>query len=191
MAENALDFARSLYERTLEWYKNADSKAQIILTLNGAFVAFLTSNIFKGPDEIYKIINKFGALTWILLALMTLCLVGSIISALACLWSRVAFSTERDRIILSEIKDLKEKGEYSPHLMMFFKTIALLDAEKFQNQLAKIDEDFEIKAIASQCYLLSKRVSEKHLWANRGFVLVGGALIFFLLGGVSYLFNVK
>jgi len=191
MAENALDFARSLYERTIDWYKNADSKAQIILTLNGAFVAFLTSNIFKNPDEISKITNKFGGLTWILLALMTLCLVGSIVSALVCLWSRVSFSTERDRIILDEIKDLNEKDEYSPHLMIFFKTIAMLDAEKFQNQLSKIDESFEIKALGSQCYLLSKRVSEKHLWANRGFALVGSALIFFLLASVSYLFNIK
>lgn len=191
MPENSLDYSRRLYERVIDWYKNADSKAQIILTLNGAFVAFLTSSIFKNPDELLKLTNKFSGFTWLFLSLMCVCLVGSIVSALMCLWSRIAFSAERDEMILSEIDNLKETGEYSPNLVLFFKTIAMLDAGKFQTQLTKIDTEFEIKALASQIYLLSKRVYAKHLLVNYGFAMVGGALIFFLLGGISYLANLR
>ncbi|HVE58767.1 MAG TPA: Pycsar system effector family protein [Pyrinomonadaceae bacterium] len=191
MPENTLEYSRRLYERVIDWYKNADSKAQIILTLNGAFVAFLTSSIFKNPDELLKLTNKFSAFTWLFLSLMCVCLVGSIVCALMCLWSRIAFSAERDEMILSQIENLKETGEYSPNLMLFFKTIAMLDAEKFQTQLTKIDPEFEIKALASQIYLLSKRVYAKHLLVNYGFASVGGALIFFLLGGISYLANLR
>src|SRR5215216_1568412 len=111
MPENTLDYSRRLYERIIDWYKNADSKAQIILTLNGAFVAFLTSSIFKNPDELLKLTNKFSAFTWFFLSLMCVCLVGSIVCALMCLWSRIAFSVERDEMILSQIENLKETGE--------------------------------------------------------------------------------
>jgi hypothetical protein len=190
MAENTLEYSQNLYERVIDWYKNADAKAQIILTLNGVFVAFLTSSIFKNPDEVSRIVFKFGGLTWLCLALMSVCVVGSVICALACLWSRIAFSAERDEMILKEMANLDKTGEYSPNLMLFFKTIQMLEAEKFQTQLTKIDEDFEIKALGSQIYLLSKRVYAKHIMVNYGFALFGGALIFFLFGGIGYLLNI-
>ena len=191
MAENSLEYSRRLYERVIDWYKNADSKAQITLTLNGIFVAFLTTSIFKNPTEVNGIIHKFSALTWIFLFLMGVCLVGSIVCALLCLWSRIAFHAERDERLLNAIDKMNETGEYSPDVMLFFKTIAMLDGEKFLEQLAKTDEQFEIKALGSQIYLLSKRVYVKHRLVNYSFALVGGALIFFLLGAVSYLFNLK
>lgn len=183
MSENTLDFSRRLYERTIDWYKNADSKAQIILTLNGALIAFLTSNIFKNPDDIFKLINKFGGLTWLFLLLMCVCLVGSILSAFLCLRSRLGSSAEIER--------LKNSAEYSPNEMLFFGTITHLDRDKFQAQLKDIGEDSEIEGLAAQIYLLSKNVSAKHIWVNRGFAFVGGALIFFLLGGISYLTDVR
>src|SRR5437868_3587557 len=152
--ENALDYSRNLYERVIDWYKNADSKAQIILTLSGIFITFLTSSIFKNPNDTFQIINKFSTLTWIFLSFMCLCLTGSIICALACLWSRIGFDAGRDELILRELSNLKEAGEYSPNMMLFFKTIAMLEAERFQTQLTKVSEDFEIKALGSQIYLL-------------------------------------
>jgi hypothetical protein len=35
--DNAVDYARRLHDRILNWYKNADSKAQVLLTLDGVF----------------------------------------------------------------------------------------------------------------------------------------------------------
>ncbi|MBC7933294.1 MAG: hypothetical protein H7Z38_22245, partial [Rubrivivax sp.] len=72
-------------------------------------------------------------------------------------------------------------------VMLFFKTISWLEHDKFQEQSASVDQEFEIKALASQSYLLSKRVYVKHLLVNAGFVLSGASLIFFLASGISYL----
>lgn len=206
----SLEFARRLFERIIDWYKTADSKAQIILTLDGAFLTFLTTSVFKNPDELSKIIQRFNSATWVFLALMSVCLIGSIISALMCLWSRVWLSSKRDAVLvrektrleeaekvwLSSKRDavlvgqettLEEAEKYSPNVMLFFKTICWLNHDKFQAQLAEVDVKFEIKALASQSYLLSQRVNTKHLLVNLGFVLAGASLIFFLACGISYL----
>ena len=58
--------------------------------------------------------------------------------------------------------------------------------EKMMNAIP-YNKEFEIKALASQSYLLSKRVYVKHLLINSGFVLSGASLIFFLASGISYL----
>lgn len=183
ISENALEFSRRLYERTIDWYKNADSKAQIILTLNGALIAFLTSNIFKNPDDILKLTNKFSSLTCLLLSLMCLCLGGSIISALMCMQSRMGNS--------AEIEKLKNSAQYLPNELLFFGTIAHLKPDKFQSELKKISKKSEVEGLAGQIYLLSKNVSAKHKCVNCGFAFIGGALIFFLLGGISYLADVR
>jgi len=188
---NALEYSRRLYERIIDWYKNADTKAQIILTLDGAFLTFLTTPIFNNPDELSKITQRFNPSTWLFLTLMCLCLVGSIVSALMCLWSRVFFSAKRDKVLLLEKAQIKVAERYSPNVMLFFKTITWLDHDKFQAQLTGVDKEFEIKALASQSYLLSKRVYVKHLLVNSGFVLAGAAFIFFLAGGISYLVSLK
>jgi hypothetical protein len=70
--------------------------------------------------------------------------------------------------------------------MLFFKTITWLNHDKFQAELVGVDKQFEIQALASQSYLLSKRVYIKHLLINAGFILAGASLIFFLAGGISY-----
>ena len=80
---------------------------------------------------------------------------------------------------------------YSPSVMLFFKTISWLDHDTFQEQVGTTDIPFQVKALASQTYLLSKRVYRKHVLVNAGFVLAGASLIFFLASGVSYLANVK
>lgn len=183
----ALDYARRLFERIIDWYKTADSKAQIILTLDGAFLTFLTTSVFKNPDELSRIIQRFNSATWLFLALMSVCLIGSIISALMCLWSRVWLSSKRDAVLVREKARLEEAEKYSPNVMLFFKTISWLNHDKFQAQLAEVDVKFEIKALASQSFLLSQRVNTKHLLVNLGFVLAGASLIFFLAGGISYL----
>src|ERR1035441_4724206 len=79
---SAVNYSNLVFANVVDWYKNADSKAQIILTLDGALVAFLTTSIFKVPSEVSLITQRFTTRTWLLLMAMCLCLVGSIISAL-------------------------------------------------------------------------------------------------------------
>ncbi len=82
-----LEYTRRVYDSVLDWYKNADAKAQVIFTLDGAFLTFLTGSIFNKDLE-----DVLGRISWVsgcLLAAMVLCLATSIISAIACLWSRI------------------------------------------------------------------------------------------------------
>lgn len=184
---DALDYSRRLLERVIDWYKNADLKAQIILTINGAFLTFLTSSIFKNPEELTKITQRFGASTWVWLILMCVCLVGSIVSALMCLWSRIFLFSKRDGVLVQAKKGIKGGEKYPPEVMLFFETISWLEHTKFQSELLGMDQEFEIKALGSQSYLLSRRVYIKHRLINLGFLLSGGSLIFFLASGISYL----
>ena len=66
----SLDYSRFLYEDVKEWYKNADMKAQILLTLMGAFVTFLTSSIFVKADDLAAITKCITPLIWGILAAM-------------------------------------------------------------------------------------------------------------------------
>jgi Family of unknown function (DUF5706) len=188
----ALAYSNLVLANTIDWYKNADSKAQIILTLDGAVVAFLTSSLFKKAEDLSSITVHFTTLTWTLLGAMCVCLAGSIISALMCLWSRVSLGIKRDSVLGKERQHIREgKRPYSPNVMFFFKTICWLEHDRFQAQLEKVDEEFHIRAVGSQAYLLSERVYRKHVLVNAGFVLAGSSLILFLAGGISYLIQVK
>lgn len=187
---DAAEYSRRLFERIIDWYKNADAKAQIILTLDGAFVTFLTTSIFRNPDDLSRITHRFTSATWLFLVIMCVCLAGSILCALMCLWSRVFLSPKRDKVLLLEKKRIAQASAsegYSPSVMLFFRTICWLDHDKFQEQLLGMDQEFAIRAFASQSYLLSRRVYVKHLLIDFGFALAGLGLIFFLAAGISYL----
>jgi hypothetical protein len=159
----ALAYANLLFANIVDWYKNADSKAQIILTLDGALIAFLTTSIFRKPGDLSEITQRLTLRTWLLLMAMCVCLVGSIISALMCLWSRVFLGIKRDSVLGREKKKIRDgETHYSPNVMLFFKTICWLDHNIFQKQLETTDTSFQIRALGSQAYLLSKRVYRKH-----------------------------
>jgi len=36
-AAQALDYTRHLFDNYIDWYKNADSKGQVLISLNGVF----------------------------------------------------------------------------------------------------------------------------------------------------------
>ena len=188
----ALAYSNLVLETVMDWYRNADSKAQIILTLDGALVAFLTSSLFKRAEDLSSITRNFTWITWTLLAAMCVCLAGSILSALTCLWSRVFLGIKRDSVLGKERNYIRHgENVYSPNVMFFFKTICWLEHDRFQEQLAQVDEEFHIRAVGSQAYLLSQRVYRKHILVNAGFVLAGCSLILFLAGGISYLTHAK
>jgi len=194
ISDEALEYTRNLYRLVLDWYKNADSKAQILLTIDGAFVAFLTGSIFSNPDNMRDIICTFEPETWILLMLMCLCLVGSIISALNCLKSRT-YSTDALTKMFKKLEkeeqfDMNKADTYGPEVMGFFQIISVLNVAQFSEKLRKIEREFIINTHGKQIHILSGNVHEKHYWVNIGFLLAGMTLIFFLSSGISYLIRV-
>ena len=92
---------------------------------------------------------------------------------------------------MKEKEKVKTARMYSPNVMLFFQSISWLDHNKFQKQLKSVDKEFEVEALASQIYHLSKRVNTKHKAINYGFVFAGASLVFFLAVGISYVARVK
>ena len=118
---------------------------------------------------------------------MSLSLTGSIVSALACLSSRTYRAAELDSILRKAGVELDRAETYAPEVMYFFQLIARLDRQRFQERLAMVTREFEIRALASQIAEVSRNVTRKHFWVNLGFVFVGTSLILLLAGCVSYL----
>jgi len=186
-AKDSVDYARRLWQNTLDWYRSADAKAQILLALDGAFISFLTSSVFKTPEDLAPIIQRFRWPTWLLLGLMALALAGSIVCAMACLWSRL-YSADRTR---KEITDLgvnpADAATYRPEVMWFFQLIANLDKEQFQKRMLTVTPEFEVQALANDTFQVARNVAQKHTWVNLGFLLGGSALVLFLGAATAYL----
>src|SRR5450755_962234 len=70
------------------WYQSAETKAQLVLTVNGIFLTFLTASVLASRDEAAQATAVFGPETWAFLAAMSLCLALAILSAVTCVASR-------------------------------------------------------------------------------------------------------
>jgi hypothetical protein len=89
-----MEYSRHLYENIVDWYKAAELKAQVVLSLAGIFTSFLIASLFVKRSDVKEIVGVFVWHTWIALGLMTLALVGAIISAVMCLITRVMSGKE-------------------------------------------------------------------------------------------------
>ena len=189
-----LEYARRLYDNVLDWYKNADTKAQVILAINGGFITFVGSSVFKKAEEVKSVFGFFDSLTWIILAFMIASLIGSIGAAIYCLWSRIYSEKNLRKIIEDALKKYPPTGQepdrYPPSISCFFQFFERLEKAKFRETLQSVDPKFEIKALTNQIHILSRNVRKKHFAVNIGFMLVAATLIMFFAMAVSYLSKV-
>lgn len=186
----AVEYARRLYDDVLGWYHSADAKAQVVLGLDGAFLAFVAAAAFQKPIDLTGLTAKFSPWTWGLLDLMAATLALSITSAIYCLWSRVYFrpAAAVDRIRAKS--DGENTTEYPPGVMWFFQFISVLDRAVFRKTLVGVNASFEIEALASQIIALADNVRKKHLAANLGFAFAVVTLFLFAAAAASYVIAV-
>lgn len=83
-----VEYARRVYDRAIDWYKVAEAKAQVLLTVNGAFVTIVFGLLSGNLMELAGFSSSSGIETWILLSIAVSTLMGAIGSAAACLLSR-------------------------------------------------------------------------------------------------------
>lgn len=187
-----IEYTRRLYQNVLDWYRNADSKAQVVLAIDGGLVAFISSTAFSQPAQIKLIVGAVTPITLILLTLMVASLMISMGAAIFCLWARIYSAKNLKRIIDDAISKAKtsEFGNlpYPPSISCFFQFIERLDKEKFRETLNSVNPNFEIKALANQIYILSGNVRKKHYAVNIGFIFSLAALVFFFLSAINYVF---
>lgn len=186
MADLPIEYSRRLYDEVRNWYQSADSKAQVALGIDGAFLAFLSSGMFAKPADLKQVVVSFSFWTWSLLVLLILTLLGSIVAAMHCIRSRIESEAKLRKLVNSEQALDRDQGRYSPNLMWFFQMVGVLDPEYFRKTLAKVDLEFELDALAVEIQILSRNVTEKHRAANRALLLAVVTLLLFLAAGISY-----
>ncbi len=185
---DAVDYVRNVHQFNSEWYKNADTKAEIILSLDGIFLTVVTGAIFMNQVDLVDISNKFTNWSWFFLGLMSLSLAGSILCTIACLWSRISLSQRTKEKYFVERKIEVDKPEtYPPEATFFFQEISWLDPKLYQKLLLSVDKKFEIRALAADVHILAGNVLKKHQLVDFGFILAGASLLSFLAFGISYL----
>jgi hypothetical protein len=188
-SREGLDYARNLYKLILDWYKNADLKAQVLLTLDGVFLTFLTGSIFTKPEEASRLFAAFTTPIWLLLVAMCLCLMGSIFSALSCLWSRLYLPPRIPSVLQKEGIRPSEGETYPSQALGFFQFISHFQKDQFRERLKTLDHEEEMEILAFQLIEVSKNVTKKHFWVDCGFFTASLSLLFFLCAGMLYVWN--
>lgn len=185
---NPVDYARRVYAHTLDWYKNADTKAEIILALDGIFLAFVTGSLFAKQSDLEEIIQTFTGVTWFFLILMSICLIASVVTAIICLWSRISLSDKvKIKFLMQHQIDIEKAETYVPEATHFFQGISWLNSKAYLEFLKTVDSDFELAALADSIHILSNHVLQKHRYVDWSFALAGGGLLSFFAVGISYL----
>jgi len=169
-SSEGLDYARDLYKLIVDWYKNADSKAQVLLTLDGVFLTFLTTSIFTNPEESSKLFAMFTTTIWLFLLAMCACLTVSIFSAFACLWSRLYLPPTIDLVLHKQGIRPSEGKTYPSRALGFFQFIGHFQEYQFRERLNTLDHQEEMKILAFQLIEVSKNVTKKHFWVDCGFL---------------------
>lgn len=182
----ALEYVRFLHSDLSRWHVNANTKAQVILTANGVFVAFLSSSILRDVNEFRSFLEGFKAETWVLATITALCLGLSIISAVLALASRGLRSKRLVSVYKAYEVEPDDGSSYKPEVMAHFFLISGLQQSQFVRRVATIDSSFEIQALANDSYVFTHFLLITYNWVNRGFIFMGGTFLFFLATVADY-----
>lgn len=183
-AEVNVEYLRQMYASTRGWYAAAETKAQLLLAVNGIFVTILFGMIFGLPG--YPRVNpsRFRLDTWILIGLSAAALVAAILCATSCLWSlhgRAKTELAKMRVLPEE-----EPASYKPETFWYFGHIASLPADTVRAKLRSVDLGFEIEVLSYHVIDLARKVLRKYRWVNAGWAFTALALIALVAAGVSF-----
>jgi hypothetical protein len=183
------EYLRRLHDDVLSWYRTADAKAQLILTLDGIFITIVSANIFVKPDELQARKESFGPVAWSLLGLAAAAMVCSIASAVVCLHSRLKDADPR-RIKTNLGIDPTQEETYIPAIAWWFGFLATLPRDKVSKYLSTVDDRLEQQILAVEVVALSVNVLRKHRWVNRGWIFAASSLASIVLAGAAYVVTV-
>jgi hypothetical protein len=77
--KETVEYLRHMYAMTRAWYTAAETKAQLLLAVNGLFVTVLFGILFGNSGDRHLEYAKFGSGTWVLLSVSAVALVIAII----------------------------------------------------------------------------------------------------------------
>jgi hypothetical protein len=140
----AVEYLRELRESLRYWYTAAETKAQVVVTLNGVFLAFVTGSILANRDKAALTVTVFGPETWVFLAGMAAGVAGSVCCAVVCLMARGVGAgwpwTRRRK------GEPARAGPYQAEDTVSFAALARLQPDDFADQLLSINPPFVVEA---------------------------------------------
>jgi hypothetical protein len=172
-----LKFGLDEYKLEMDWYRSAESKAQILLTVNGGLLAIVTSSILSAPDDLSAIRREASPLTWLMGTLFLLSVAGSAVFCVRCLHSRIYRS-----------KDVEPRPDLSsPGSLGFFQRYGHLEPDHLSDRLNSMQEGDYTKIVAHQLVALGRNVTRKHRLVNWAFITTSAGYVALTLGIMAYL----
>jgi len=174
----ALDYTRRLHAEVAEWYRSADNKAHILLTLNGVMLGFVGAAAFWSAEGLSSAAR--GTIGWEPLFFFfayIAALAASIFAALMCLKSRLRH-VEAGTLPASSAN------------IWFFQSLPAVAPAEFLRALQGMTAPQEIAVLRSQIQILAFNVLRKHMWCNRGFVFFVLGLLCFLMVTATFTLRV-
>lgn len=176
-------YIRRVYASTREWYTVAETKAQLLLTVNGAFVTILFGVLFGKAGDIRAGAVRFGPETWAFFGIAVAALVSALACAAGCLWS---FHGHARRELARLGVEREDPGTYQPEALWYFGHLAHLRPDEVVKKLLKADQAFEARTLSYNVVDLSAKVLRKHRLVNAGWALTALALIALAAAGTSF-----
>jgi hypothetical protein len=171
-----------MYDRVIDWYKVAESKAQHILTVNGVFVS-VAFGLSAGAGSARRS-GSAGPETIAFLGIGALALCASITCAAICLQSRHQFNRKTDFAQLGV--DPLDRSTFGPEALWYFGHIAELPRDDVVAKLRTADEKFEMAALTYNVHGLAVVVLRKHRYINAGWALTALGLVALVIAAMSF-----
>lgn len=162
-----VEFGWRVHSALIEWTKNIDVKASIVLTLILAGTSVVSINVFDKHGWLHETHGmKLGAVRAIVL-----CLIGASVSGV---WAVIP--NLRARAIAREAK---QSGG-----LIFFGHLRLLQAREIEQQLAGLDDREALRQLAQQMHVMSCIAWKKHRRLQVSILLAGLAGLIYVAARV-------
>ncbi len=171
-----LAYARRLWEQAVTWYRNADTKAQIILTLTGTLIGFVSALVFGTDTD--DLVAAFSAITWISVTVFAVAAVLALVAAIRVLVPQTVLKRVRDRQVPS--------GKLPALWLWRFDLIAAQNEAHFEAGLADLDATRETAALAAHAHQLATSGIAKHRLVAFGFLFLAIAVLALGVGAASF-----
>jgi hypothetical protein len=188
-AEGAVQYTRNAYDTALGWFRVAEAKAQLLLTVNGILISVLFSTLFGKITEIRAFVDTFGVETWLFLFITVAALSGAVACSARSLWSRHKRRVREDFTRLRV--DPAVPASYRPEVLWYFAELAHLHVEAAAERLRHCGTEAEVRALAYNTVMLSRNVLRKHRLINAGWALTATALIALITTGTDVIIRAR
>lgn len=178
-----VEYLRHMYAMTRAWYTAAETKAQLLLAVNGLFVTVLFGILFGNSGGRHLGAVRFGPVTWVLISVSAVALVIAIICAALCLWSLHGRAKAEFRSLRV---DPGKPDSYQPEVLWYFGHLAHLERDAVQERLRSINRRDEIKTLSYHVVDLAHKVLRKHRNVNAGWAFTALALVALVAAGASF-----